>query len=550
MQIKGLFSIVLFFSLLHLSNAQDTIHILLSPASPGKQIAPDFAGLSFEMNSVNKAYFAPHKDTLIRFFQTLGLQSLRIGGNSVDKDTLSASASSTRFTKAGLDSLFGFAKQAGCKVLLGLNFGGDFNPALASGEVSYVQGKYATSMKGWEIGNEADLYHSNGLRPTTYTLANFEAQYLQYRDTILAHSPLAILTGPTAATNYSTFTLPFCRAMKGKFSLLTQHYYVGAANAAPVRKQVVALMSAAKMNAIVSEVKALVQGADSVGVPFRMGECNSFYNGGQWSVSDAFASALWALDYMYALANAGCAGVNFHGALGGPYTVIAYQNKKYSARPIYYGILAFQAGSKGKFVAQTVTNNHINLNSYAVIDTAGILYTTVVNKDTLQNAVIDLDAGSGLYTTASVLTLTAPSFTDTLHTTLGGQAVTSNGTLSAYSWQSLPVANHLVQVSVPFGSAAIIRFAASATGIPVIRQESGFGVYPNPTGGTCYLESEREIPEGTLLELYDASGKKRGTLHLLEKRTLISLSDVPSGIYLLRVFSKPGLLFETKVIKQ
>src|SRR5580693_2009978 len=112
--------------------AQDTITIVLNPTVTGKTIPPDFAGVSFETSSLNKVFFSPTKDTLIQLFRTLGLQSLRVGGNSVDKDTMSAVATSTHFTKSELDSLFLFAHKAGCKIIMGLICGGDFNASLAA----------------------------------------------------------------------------------------------------------------------------------------------------------------------------------------------------------------------------------------------------------------------------------------------------------------------------------------------------------------------------------------------------------------------------------
>ena len=47
------------------------------------------------------------------------------------------------------------------------------------------------------------------------------------------------------------------------------------------------------------------------GVPYRLIESND-YLGGVTNASNAFASALWALDYMHWWAAHGCAGVNFH----------------------------------------------------------------------------------------------------------------------------------------------------------------------------------------------------------------------------------------------
>ena len=46
---------------------------------------------------------------------------------------------------------------------------------------------------------------------------------------------------------------------------------------------------------------------------YRMAEANSFYNGGAPGISDAFGTALWALEFCFTLAENGATGVNFHG---------------------------------------------------------------------------------------------------------------------------------------------------------------------------------------------------------------------------------------------
>ena len=63
--------------------SQDTINVLFYPDSKGYKIPSDFAGLSFEKDNLNSFHFTPGRDTLIRLFQTLGIMSVRIGGNSV-----------------------------------------------------------------------------------------------------------------------------------------------------------------------------------------------------------------------------------------------------------------------------------------------------------------------------------------------------------------------------------------------------------------------------------------------------------------------------------
>jgi hypothetical protein len=531
--------------------SQDTINVLFYPDSKGYKIPSDFAGLSFEKDNLNSFHFVPSRDTLIRLFQTLGIKSVRIGGNSVDRDTFSANTNSTHFTKAELDSFYLFIEKTGSKVLHGLNFGGDFNPSLASSEVSYIMSKYSSNIWGLEVGNEPDLYHSNGLRPSTYNISSYEAQYMTYYDTIKHNSPSAVFTGPVAATNYTTFTLPFCRNMHGKFSMLTQHYYVAKAYSLNTHKQIINLLKASNLNSIVSEVNALVQCADSVPVPFRMAECNSLYDGGQWSVSDAFVSSLWALDYMYALASKGCAGVNFHGGMGGAYTPLAYTNNLYSARPISYGIMAFQVGSHGWIIPSVVTNNIINLNIYSTVDSANTVYATIVNKDTLQNAFMQIEAGSGSYPYASYITLNADSLADTLNVKLGGQQVNAYGTCLPYNWQTLNVSAGKTQLLVPAGSAAIIRFSANPSDIATqIASENDYTLFPNPAKDEIKVIDNLSTAVG--IDIYNLIGEKVCTLPIADNRLpiTINISNLSKGIYLLEVINNDGLVHAIRFIRE
>ncbi|HUB25897.1 MAG TPA: hypothetical protein VL992_10750, partial [Tepidisphaeraceae bacterium] len=56
--------------------------------SPGHEISPDFCGLSFEMSMLHpsngKYFFSPEHAELISLFKSLGVRSLRVGGNSAD----------------------------------------------------------------------------------------------------------------------------------------------------------------------------------------------------------------------------------------------------------------------------------------------------------------------------------------------------------------------------------------------------------------------------------------------------------------------------------
>ena len=64
---------------------------------------------------------------------------------------------------------------------------------------------------------------------------------------------------------------------------------------------------------LIANLAILDAGARSIDVPYRMSECNSFYNGGSSGVSDSYASSLWVIDYLFNCAQGGALGVNFHG---------------------------------------------------------------------------------------------------------------------------------------------------------------------------------------------------------------------------------------------
>ena len=217
-----------------------------------------------------------------------------------------------------------------------------------------------------------------------------------------------------------------------------------------------------------------------------MSECNSWDHGGKKGVSNAFASALWALDYMYQLAYDSCAGVNFHGGLDGWYTVFSKYNNFYHARPIAYGILAFQIGSKGRFIKETVSDYKINLDSYSVIDSPGNIYTTIINKDLFQDAVIKLaviDTGNSNYLNAEYVRLSSDALGDTTTVTLGGQVVDSKGIIPAYDWISLPDSSHKTQFIVPSGSAVVLKFNYSHGNSINDNSENTkhfLNLYPNP----------------------------------------------------------------------
>jgi len=96
--------------------AASSVDIALDLKSPYAAISSNFVGLSYEMWLVGAAtngayFFTPANKPLLRMFQTLGIQSLRVGGNTAERATVKIP------DKADIDSLFAFARAAGVKVI-------------------------------------------------------------------------------------------------------------------------------------------------------------------------------------------------------------------------------------------------------------------------------------------------------------------------------------------------------------------------------------------------------------------------------------------------
>ncbi len=125
----------------------------------------------------------------------------------------------------------------------------------------------------------------------------------------------------------------------------------------------------------------------SSGVPYRICETNSFSGGGKPGVSDTLASALWVLDFMFALASAGCAGVNMETGVNHRGFISSYspigddEHGHYTATPEFYGMLAFAQGGKGHLIASNLEAGSRNLKAYATQQGKDRVVFTLINKE-------------------------------------------------------------------------------------------------------------------------------------------------------------------------
>ncbi len=216
-------------------------------------------------------------------------------------------------TPQAIENLAGFLDAAGWKLIYGLNLGSG-TPQRAAEEAAYVAKTIGTRLEYFQIGNEPDLYPraNNGLRPPSWGFDNYLSEWVKFASAIFARVPFARLAGPDVASD-SEWIARFASQAPAKVSdaivSLTGHYYAMGPPDDP-RVNIERLLAPGPESA--ARVARIAQIAADAHLPFRMAEGNSCYRGGKPGMSDAFASALWAADYMLMTARAGYAGC-FHG---------------------------------------------------------------------------------------------------------------------------------------------------------------------------------------------------------------------------------------------
>jgi Glycosyl hydrolase family 79 C-terminal beta domain len=463
---------VISFSLFpELALAQSPATINLNPPNLEKGVImpPEFIGLSFEMEKVlpesnGKYYFSPENKPLIAIFKTLGIKSLRVGGNTADRPTIKVPS------KADLDSLFAFAKAADVKIIFTLRMR-EGDPKVAADLAKYIMDHYKSDLTCFAIGNEPNVFAKE--------YPAYRDLWKSYMETIVApgSAPDAKFCGPGATPGKTAWAKDFATDLgdSGRVVLITQHDYPGGSartvtDAAGARDK---MLSPAWVKGYEKFYAKFVPAAKAKNLPFRLEEANSFFNGGAKDVSDTFASALWALDYAYWWAMQEANGINFHTgdkvAAGGQNTSCKYAAfltapGGYSACPIAYGLKAFDLTGRGRLMPLDFASNAdgINLTAYAVSGQNNILFITLINKEHGSNAReanISIAPG-GTWNKADTMSLTAPKgdVSTTSGVTLGGAEIKTDG-----SWQGTwtPLANPPdsgnFTIKVPAATAVVIR---------------------------------------------------------------------------------------------
>jgi hypothetical protein len=378
--------VVAMMSIAGAARAESPITVTIDPAAASKEpIAPEFIGVSYETQMVlpdsqGRYYFTPDNKNLVAMFRTLGIKSLRVGGNTADRPTVNIPA------PADLDQLFAFAKAADVKLIYTLRMR-EGDPKAAADTAKYIMDHYKDRLTCFAIGNEPNVF------ATEYPA--YLKAWKDYAKEVTAVVPGAKFCGPSATPGKANWAKDFVNDMAGSglVTLITQHDYPGN-SARKVTDPAAARIQMLSPDWVKYNEKfaaKFVPAVEAKKLPFRLEEANSFFHGGAKDVSDTLASALWALDYMYWWASHGCSGINFHTgdsvAAGEQNAVCRYAaftstSSGYEAHPIAYALKAFDLSGHGKLVPVKITSNdeNLNLRGYATIG-GGPLTVILINKE-------------------------------------------------------------------------------------------------------------------------------------------------------------------------
>jgi len=432
--------------------------ITLSALASAIVLDTSFAGLSVEKGTLSYNALSGNSAALIGVFKRMGPGVLRIGGNSADKSVWQPTGSDQAdqvITRAGVDRLAQFVKACGWKVIYGMNFVTN-SPANMADEASYVAAALGSALIGFELCNEPDLYDRNALAASVNTYATFKPRWEQYANAVRAAAPTVALTGPASSYNYAKYTVPFATDEKNLVSLLTHHYYRDPGTAS--------IDSLLAPDANLLKMLQALQGAASPAMPYRIAETNTYYStdstSGVDGVSNAHASALWAVNYLFTLAKYGCQGANIHTGGTATYSPIKFRKDGtvLALDPGFYGIYLFRQAAQGALMQATVSTQGSTLFAHAVQAADGSLIVVLVNTDSsaTYQARIACPAAAR---TAQLTTLSGPSLASLTGTQINGATFATDGSWTPQAPVSAAVANSLLTVAVAPGSAVMARIA-------------------------------------------------------------------------------------------
>jgi hypothetical protein len=367
----------------------------------------------------------------------------------------------------------------GAHLILGINLEADSGRAGAA-EVSALRSGIGTSsIIAMEPGNEPELYGSWGWycspsgqevtgRPPSYDFTAFVRDFSMFTRAL----PPGPLAGPTIG-NINWFPgVPVFIASEPRLRLVTLHRYPLQNFIPPDRPKyptVAHLLSDAASQGLAASVAPYVRIAHARHLPLRIDEMNNVSAGGAPGVANAFVSALWVLDALFQMVNAGVDGVNIHTFPGAAYELFRFTHEngrwQASVSPEYYGLLMFaQAAPPGSHLIALAPPGGASIRAWATRAPDGTTRVVMINDgEKRQSVALSAPGETGA---ATLERLEAPSYQAVQGVTLGGQSFgsqTQTGSLDGPpSDPTVKASAGKYKLQLPAASAAMLTIPSRA----------------------------------------------------------------------------------------
>lgn len=216
------------------------------------------------------------------------------------------------------------------------------------------------SVTGFEVGNEPDIYSrhfwsaltaggavAGRVLPAVLTPADYVADFRA--DALALHraAPGVGLLGPALArpqADAAWISALLASHPRGLAAVSVHRYpYTACARRrrSPAFPTVRRLLSPAASTGMAASLAPALRAARGAGLPLVLTELNSVTCGGRPTVSDSFATALWAPAALFALLRAGVSAVDLHIRANTINAPFALGPHGLTARPLLYGLLLF-----------------------------------------------------------------------------------------------------------------------------------------------------------------------------------------------------------------
>lgn len=446
------------------------LSVSLDLAHPGPRVPRAFLGLSFEMSSLHRIVTYAERGNLVTMLRTLGSGVLRFGGVSADTEVAwtdphmpkPAWASRTLNAKE-LEALRKLAARSGWHVLLTLGLA-HYDPRAAASEAAAAKRALGRWLMGVELGNEPDAYARHGLRPEPWTFSQYDLQASAYRRAIERVAPGIAIVAPDVSGSLVFDQWGRGASTHDRPALLTGHHYPLGCHSVPP-PTIARLLSMPIRRAEDLSLHRYMVVSSKGALPFRLDEANSVSCGGKAGISDRFASALWAVDYIANAMVAGLAGINLQGNPSNcnGYTPLcapsaqALASGALSAQPEWYSLLMSRALLGDRPVRAILSPSSANVDVLALVGEKGVLHLLIVDDEPLAagHVLVHLRLGPR-FRRATDLRLTAPSPAASFGVRLGGRLVKGNGTWRAPIQTDRPIRSGTIAIDVAPASATLV----------------------------------------------------------------------------------------------